>query len=97
MKRFLSITLAAAFIAGMTGCNQPGPSPVNPPENTAESSEAKDTETENAETSAEKAEFKEMTVIDNESCLIKLTDYRYDELFGCVIGVHVETEPPAAA
>ncbi len=95
MKRVLSITLAAAFIAGMAGCNQPGLSPVNSPENTAESSEAKGTETENAETSAEKTEaekteFKEMTVIDNESCLIKLTDYRYDELFGCVIGVHVE-------
>lgn len=90
MKKLLASLLALTMLACMAGC-QPKTAPESAPP-TAESGETQQQPKAEAKPKGEKAAFEETVVADNDECLVKLTDMKYDEVFGCTVGIHIENK-----
>ena len=88
MKKFLASILALTMLAGMAGCQ-----PKTVPEDTPPDTEGVETqEKPEVAPKGEKAAFEETVAADTDDCLIKLTDMKYDDIFGCTVSIHIENK-----
>lgn len=99
MKKTLSILLAVMLMLFLASCGetsvesgmetqtQTAETEVTEMQTAGDTAEAETVEEENVEIT-----FEEMIVIDNEECLVKITDIEEDDIWGCTLKVQLENK-----
>lgn len=95
MKRFMSMVLAAIMVLTLVACGggekQSAPDEENPGKVETSSSEKMDS-TGVAKDDVEEIQFEEITVVDNEQCVIKITGIDPDNVWGYTLKAYMENK-----
>lgn len=86
MKKFLSFILALVMLLSLAACSD------NSTQNSSDDDDDDDDEKKTTSSSLSKIDFEEMTVVDNETCTIKVTDVTYSKKEGYNFEVYLENK-----